>query len=166
MQFENVTKVSPLIYTFRLSPTHVAYANTLRRLIMTGVESVAFRADMTSHGTTTDVSILNNSTPMTNEMLAHRIGLLPISVKEPLKWNPDRFTFRLTVNGNKETLKDVFSSDFTVSEKIPNEVDPIQVDSSAFFPVNPITRQSCLIGTLYPGEKNIIDIVARATVGT
>ena len=93
MEFQNVRQIAPTTYTFTLTPTHVTYANTLRRLMMTGVETVAFRADMTSTGTTTDVMIRENTTPMTNEMLAHRIGLLPIAVSEPMKWNADRGGF-------------------------------------------------------------------------
>jgi DNA-directed RNA polymerase alpha subunit len=114
MQFENLKKVDNNTYKFTLSNTHVTNANTLRRLILTGVESVAFRADMTSTGTTTDVSVQHNTTPMTNEMLAHRIGLLPVNVKDPLKWNPDRFTFKLSASAKKDSLVDVFASDFKI----------------------------------------------------
>ena len=69
---------------------------------------------MTSTGTTTDVSVHQNTTPMTNEMLAHRIGLLPVNVKDPLKWNPDRFEFKLTAEAKKDSLVDVFASDFKI----------------------------------------------------
>lgn len=166
MQFENIKKISPIAYTFTLSPTHVSYANTLRRLIMTGVESVAFRADMTNVGTTTDVTIRANTTPMTNEMLAHRIGLLPITVKDPLKWNPDRYAFKLTATGDKDKPKDIFAGDFIVTEKVPTEDEPVQVPTEQFFPPNRITGETCLIATLYPGETQKLELVARATIGT
>jgi DNA-directed RNA polymerase subunit L/DNA-directed RNA polymerase alpha subunit len=117
MQFENLKKVDNNTYKFTLSNTHVTNANTLRRLILTGVESVAFRADMTSTGTTTDVSVQQNTTPMTNEMLAHRIGLLPVNVKDPLKWNPDRYLFKLSANAKKDSLVDVFASDFKIIDR-------------------------------------------------
>jgi DNA-directed RNA polymerase alpha subunit len=83
-------------WRFRLAPTHVAYANTLRRLVITGVETIAFRADMTENGTTSDVIVNTNTTPMTNEMLAHRIGLIPFHEQSPLSWNPDNFEFSLS----------------------------------------------------------------------
>ncbi len=74
---------------FMVSPINVSYVNTLRRIILTGVETVGFRSDMISTGdkagTTTDVLVQHNDTPMTNEMLADRVGLLPIHVPEPLK---------------------------------------------------------------------------------
>lgn len=150
--------------TFRLSPIHVAYVNTFRRLIMTGVESVAFRADMTTKGTTTDVKVLVNDTPMTNEMLAHRIGLLPIHVKEPLKWQ-DTYTFTLKAAANRDSIRDVTCSDFVITRDMGEGRDPEVVPTAQFFPPHPKTRSTSLIATLAPGTSKI-DLVAKATVGT
>lgn len=120
MQFQNLKEVDSRTLSFTLTPTHVTYANTLRRLILTGVETVAFRADMTSTGSTTDVFVERNDTPMTNEMLADRIGLLPIRVMEPLTWNPDKYLFTLNVRGNKDNMTYVKAGDFKVVEKKNN----------------------------------------------
>jgi DNA-directed RNA polymerase subunit D len=166
MEFQNVREISPTTYTFTLTPTHVTYANTLRRLMMTGVETVAFRADMTSTGTTTDVTIRENTTPMTNEMLAHRIGLLPIAVTDPMRWNPDRYSFNLSVTGDRDEPKDIFASDIVVTERIPTEDEPVRVPTERFFPPHPITRETCLIATLYPGETQKLEFSAKATIGT
>jgi DNA-directed RNA polymerase subunit L/DNA-directed RNA polymerase alpha subunit len=100
---------------FTLSSSHVSYANTLRRLILTGVETIAFRADMTSTGTTTDVVVKRNDTPMTNEMLAARIGLLPVHVPEPLKWRDNEYQFRLHVGSDPDHVRHVTASDFEVT---------------------------------------------------
>ena len=83
--FKNMKKAGENVLQFTLAPTHVSYANTLRRAVLTMVETVGFNADIQdSSGKTTDVIITKNSTPMSNEMLAHRIGLLPIHVEAPL----------------------------------------------------------------------------------
>jgi DNA-directed RNA polymerase subunit D len=152
---------------FQLNPTHVAYANTLRRLCMTHVELVGFRADIREDGATTDVEIEANSTPMTNEMLAHRIGLLPIYVKNPLAWDPDQYIFRLDVENDSDQAKDVFASDFKVLERRGEEF--VAVPSSSFFPPNPITKQTPLIATLKPmmpgGKAEEIRVKAKATLG-
>jgi len=117
ISFENLVKKDDNTYSFTLNNSHVTYANTLRRLILTGVETVAFRADMTSSGTTTDVLVSANTTPMTNEMLAHRIGLLPLNVKDPLKWNPDRYVFRLEGNAKKDSIVDLCAGDFKIFDR-------------------------------------------------
>lgn len=115
IEFSNIQVSSDRrAYTFTLSPIHVAYANVLRRIMMTGVETIAFRADMTKMGTTTDVLVVRNDTPMTNEMLADRIGLLPIHITEPLKWKSDDYQFVLKVSGQKDTIRYVKASDFKV----------------------------------------------------
>ena len=117
MQFENLKPIDSRTVSFTLTPTHVTYANTLRRLILTGVETVAIRADMTSTGSTTDVVVHRNDTPMTNEMLADRIGLLPIHVTDPLHWKSDNYIFKLNVRSEKDTVRYVKSADFKIIEK-------------------------------------------------
>lgn len=185
MNFDNLKKLDDRAYSFTLSPIHVTYANTLRRLILTGVETVAFRSDMTSTGSTTDVVIKRNDTPMTNEMLADRIGLIPINVTEPLSWKDDKYIFTLKVAGNKDNTTYVKSGDFKVYEvnytlsggandNNENELEVgsdalINVPTDKFFPSNPITRDTCLIATLQPGSgptQQFIEIKAKATKGT
>ena len=166
LEFNDIEKLSPYYYKFTLKNSHVSYANTLRRIIMTGVETIAFRADMTSAGTTTDVQIVKNTTPMTNEMLAHRIGLIPIYVEEPLKWDSEKYDFSIVVNGNKETIRDVTASDFVVIDKKTKTGEPEEIPTQLFFPVNPITKRTSLIATLEIGESNIVQFNAKATIGT
>jgi DNA-directed RNA polymerase subunit L/DNA-directed RNA polymerase alpha subunit len=184
MNFDNLKKVDERTYSFTLSPIHVTYANTLRRLMLTGVETVAFRSDMTSTGSTTDVVVKKNDTPMTNEMLADRIGLIPINVTEPLKWNADKYRFTLKVAGNKDNTAYVKASHFKVYEINPlsggdtnqetdtnpvNNVNITPLPTETFFPPNPITGDTCLIATLQPGSgptQQFIEIDAKATKGT
>jgi len=171
MNFENLRKLNERAYTFTLSPIHVTYANTIRRLILTGVETVAFRSDMTSTGSTTDVVIKRNDTPMTNEMLADRIGLIPINVSEPLTWKSDKYVFTLKVAGDKDNTTYVKSGDFKIKEIVPvgDVSEPNPIPTEKFFPPNSITGDTCLIATLQPGSNTLqqfIEIEAKATKGT
>jgi DNA-directed RNA polymerase subunit L/DNA-directed RNA polymerase alpha subunit len=168
--FSNIQRPRPNTVTFQLSPTHVAYANTLRRLCIGHVETVGFRADMTDTGSTTDVEILANSTPMTNEMLADRIGLIPIHVKNPLAWTEkaDNFTFVLNKQNMSEDFFDVEAADFKVFERRGEE--SVAIPSSEFFKPHPVTSNTTLIGVLKPlmpgGKPEEIHVKAKATVGT
>lgn len=163
MKFENIRKESR-ITRFTLSPIHVTYANTLRRLILTGINTVAFRSDMTTTGTTTDVVVKRNDTPMTNEMLADRIGLVPIHVTDPLTWKDDKYTFTINVAGDKDKITYVTASDFKIYEM---KDEPVLIPTETFFPPNPITGDTCLIATLQPGvNQQFIEINAKATKGT
>jgi len=158
MKFDNLKK-NKTIYQFTLSNIHVSYANTLRRLILTGIETIAFRSNMTSLGTTTDVVVKKNDTPMTNEMLADRIGLIPINVKDPLTWKEDKYTFTLKASGDKDKITYVTASDFKVFDEKEE-----QVPTETFFPPNPITGSTCLIATLNSNQQSI-EINAKATKG-
>jgi DNA-directed RNA polymerase subunit L/DNA-directed RNA polymerase alpha subunit len=177
------TSADGRVYKFTLGSSHVTYANTLRRLVLTGVETVAFRADMTSAGTTTDVVVKQNDTPMTNEMLADRVGLLPIHVPRPLEWKDNKYLFTLNVAGEKDHTTYVKAGDFIVNE-IPASSQPsesgdekqeipesewVRVPTETFFPPNPITGDTCLIASLQPSfgsSVQHVEIVAKATKGT
>jgi len=162
VQIENYNVGRSFVTTFTLTPIHVAYANTLRRLIMTGVESAAFRADM-KDGTTTDVTVEQNDTPMTNEMLAHRIGLLPIHV--PVDTDLKTLTFTLDAKAEKDTYKDVTCEDFVIMREREGGKEPVQMDTDDFFPKHPLTKQTCLIATLAPGLGRV-KFTAKASMGT
>lgn len=166
--FQNLHRVRNNTIAFQLSPTHVAQANTLRRLCMTYVESAGFRADIGSDGSTTDVEILANSTPMTNEMLAHRIGLLPLHVKDPHLWTEAAdYEFVLNKVNDTEEVMDIVASDFQVFRVKGEERVPIP--STQFFKPNPVTRETSLIAVLKPltpgGKPEELRVKAKASVG-
>lgn len=171
MKFLELSKPDFRTYTFTLEDAHVTYANTLRRLILTGVETVAFRSDMTATGTTTDVTVKHNDTPMTNEMLADRIGLLPIHVTDPTTWKEDDFLFTLNVAGDKDNVRYVKSEDFVVTDlsKGAEMQEEFRVPTEQFFPKSRLTNDTCLIASLQPGSgpaQQRVEIVAKATKGT
>jgi DNA-directed RNA polymerase subunit L len=144
--FSNIQKADEYTYKFTLAPLHITYANALRRIITSHVESIAFRADMTDKGTTTDVAVKKNDTPMSNEMLAERIGLLPINVKKPLAWDSGKYQFSLKVENTTNELLDVKASDFMVINKATSE----QVPTEKFFPPDRRSGDTPLIAILRP----------------
>lgn len=167
--FQEVKKVGRDTLTFRLAPTDVAFANTIRRLILTGVETVGFRSDINEIGQTTDVLITRNNTPMTNEMLADRIGLLPIVVPNPLEWDPERYIFKLSVINDSTEPRDVVAADIQVFEK-SKDGEERMVPNNTFFHPDPITGTTALLAVLKgkrPGQPpEGIELSAKATVGT
>jgi DNA-directed RNA polymerase subunit L len=173
--FQTFIKKGQTAATFQLVNTDVAFANTLRRLVLTGVETVAFRSDINELGQTTDVKIVKNTTSMTNEMLADRVGLLPLVVKDPLAWNPDTFTFKLSVTNTSADLRDVKASDFVVTQKTGANGEETAVPNTEFFHPDPITNDTILLAVLKgargtdSGAEAVgdsIELEARATVGT
>jgi DNA-directed RNA polymerase subunit L len=167
--FKSVNRSGPNVLKFQLAPTHVSYANTLRRTMITEVETVAFRADILADGRTSDVLITKNSTPMSNEMLAHRIGLLPIHIRDPLNWKPELYTFKMNISNDTATLRDVYAEDIEVLKDRGAEEEPLKVPSREFFHPDPITGSTALLavlkGRIGTQEPESISFTAKATVG-
>jgi DNA-directed RNA polymerase subunit L len=154
---------------FVLHDTNVTIANTLRRAILTQTPSVGFRTEPYDMS---DVAISINTTPLVNEMIAHRVGMIPINA-DPLTFNPDLFTFELDIENKTKEIIDVRASDFKVYMRDPLRPleEPVQVDSATLFPPDPITGQTVLISRLRPqwnptAPNERIKLHARASVST
>lgn len=168
--FKNLVKESSTVLRFVMEPTTVGYANTLRRTMITDVETIAFRANITDIGSTTDVVITKNDTPLSNEMLAHRIGLIPIHVENPLDWKPEEYKFSLKVSNDSSEPLDVVAADIQVLKNRGAEEEPLLVPNVQFFHPDPVTHDTALLtvlkGKLASQEPEIIEFSAVATMGT
>ena len=168
--FTKVVQESPTLLRFVMEPTLVGYANTLRRTMITDVETIAFRSDITENGSTTDVTIVKNSTPLSNEMLAHRIGLIPIHVENPLDWKPEEYSFSLKVSNESSDPLDVVAGDIQVLKNRGAEEEPLLVPNVQFFHPDPVTHDTALLtvlkGKLASQEPETIEFTATATLGT
>lgn len=159
---------------FTLGPTGYPYANTLRRAIMTLVPGVAFRSDPPGVVLpNSDIKIgQNDSHTQPNELLAHRLSLIPIHGVDALKWDPDRYVFRLDVQNESADIRDVMAGDIQVLERrqaADMSEALIEVPNRIFFPPHTLTRDTCLITSL-PGKRTAatptLKAEMRATVGT
>lgn len=140
--------------SFTLDKTSTTIANTLRRCILTETRSVGFRADLTN-AADPGILIRKNTSVVFNEMLAHRLTLLPLGVVRIDDFDPSRYECVLRVRNEASGTGDVrhvTASDFRVLEK---QADGSMMDigdapAAAMFPPDPITRQTCLILSLRP----------------
>lgn len=169
MSFSNIRTPDRNTTTFTLQPLTVTYANTFRRLMDAHVETVGFRSSIAADGTTGDIQIEVNDTPMTNEMLAHRIGLIPVYVKDPLNFKAENFSFVLNVRNDTDRTLDVTSEDIQVFEQRSPDSEPVRVATDLFFPADPITKRHILIATLKgkqfgQSKGEAISLKAKASV--
>ena len=145
---------------------------------MTLIPTVGFRSD--PPGTVlanSDIKIgQNDSYTQPNELLAHRISLIPIHGVDALKWDPDRYVFRLNVQNDTSEPRDVMASDIQVLERrqaSDMSESLIEVPNRTFFVPHSLTRDTCLITSL-PGKRETgsratvptLQAEMRATVGT
>jgi len=165
-----------IVGSFTLSGTSTTIANTLRRCILVDTRSVGFRADLTNVADP-GVVVRKNTSVIFNEMLAHRITLIPANF--PLdEFDPEQFQCVLTVTNDKKeaisssAIRHVTASDFRVMKK---QEDGTFADvglpiAKAVFPSDPITGQTSLIVSLRPQwnteqPAEEIDLTAFPIVG-
>jgi DNA-directed RNA polymerase I and III subunit RPAC1 len=167
VSFKNFKYEGKDTLTFQLVNSHVSYANTLRRIMLVEIPSVGFRAEILKDGSSSDVLIEKNTTAMSNEMLAHRIGLIPIHAN-PSNWNPNKYQFRLNVENTNDKPLDVKVADIEVYERNDDD-ELIKIPNTKFFHPDPITHDTCLLTVLKPriGNANPESVAfkAKATVG-
>lgn len=144
--------------SFRVAPMTVTVANTIRRQVLAAVKTVGFKTEPPE---ASEVHISVNTTPLVNEMLMHRIGMIPIHITEPEKFNCDEHEFRINVENVGNNPVAVSSSDIQVF-KITADGE-IELPNKDFFPVDPITKEGSLITILRP-RYNIDSIPERLTV--
>lgn len=164
--------------TFTLTGTNMTVANTLRRCVLTETRSVGFRADLTD-ATNPGVEIKKNTSVIFNEMLAHRLTLLPLAVVRIDEFDPERYEFVLRVKNEERgpigtaAVRHVRAADFVLRERQEggDYQDLPSAATAAMFPPDPITGETALLVTLRPQwnpeqPAEEIDLKARAVVGT
>jgi DNA-directed RNA polymerase subunit D len=120
-------KANPSVAVFKLKNSNAAFANALRRILLMEIPVLAID----------EVIILENTTPLYDEIIAHRLGLLPITTP------PGEFNLReecvceghgctqceVSLNMEKESevvgeIETVFSGSFVPEDPKVNSVDP------------------------------------------
>ena len=154
--------------TFRISPIHVTTVNALRRQILAAIPTVGFKTEPPE---ASDVHITTNTTPLVNEMLMHRIGMIPLAVADVSTFNPEDYEFRLNIENVGKSLVNVSAADFSVVKTATTELPESILTTADYFPADPITAKTPLITVLRPrynldspSEKLIIR--AKASIGT
>jgi DNA-directed RNA polymerase subunit L len=138
-------------------------------MIISSTPSVAFRTEPAEKS---EMSISVNTTPLVNEIISHRIGMIPI-LADYTKFEPDRYEFILDKENTTKDMIDVFASDFQIFMKNPeNPLEAaVQVPTAQFFPPDPITGETVLITRLRPqwnrsAPNEQIRLKAKASIST
>lgn len=148
---------------FEIHDIDLSIVNAIRRTILSDIPNVGFK--FKNSNTENDIKILENSSPIHNEFLAHRISLIPIKLPCHLVTTEyvDNLTFELNVNNTTSSKINVTSKDINL---VNNNYD--SVDISKIFPADPITNDHILITILreYIDTKQSVVIKAKPSIGT
>jgi DNA-directed RNA polymerase subunit L len=153
---------------FTLTPSHVTLANTLVRIIQCKVPTVGFRTEPPEQS---EVHIQENTTPLPNEMLAHRIGMIPIAIPVTDEFDPKKYRFELEVANLTQESRMVTTADMRVFVQEGEGWRDLGPEGTAsMFPVDSITKESIMITHLRPqwspDSLEKIKLVAYPSVST
>lgn len=100
-------------YKFTLSGVNVCFANALRRIILSDIETVVFR---TFPYEKNKCSISINTSRFTNEILKHRLSAIPINITDP-DFPLDDYIMELDVKNETENVISVTTENFKIKQK-------------------------------------------------
>lgn len=159
MMFQNL-RLAPLMgrVTFDILDTDLAIVNALRRTLLTDIPTIGFVGE----GEPT-VEIHKNTGPLHNEIMIHRIGMIPLHLSEDEQesFQEGLYEFTLSVENAKEEKINVTTHDF----KGTRDSQPLsEKELRKIFPVNEVSGDPILITRLRP--KEALQVTARPVRAT
>lgn len=141
----------PYLLKFTLENTSASFANSIRRTIISDVETAGFD---TEDYNTSSVRVIENTSGLHNEFLLHRIGMIPINIVDTSSFDMSKYKFILDIQNTTNVIIDVTTADF----EVVNTETGKREETLDFFPPNRITGENILIVKLKPnpggkGEK-------------
>jgi DNA-directed RNA polymerase II subunit RPB3 len=152
-----ITKLEQDKIEFRLTDADLAFANSLRRVILSEVPTMAI--DM--------VQVTENTSPLFDEFIVHRLGLIPL-VSEEI----DSFNFPLKCNCKEGCPNCKVDYDIIVKCDENNKSDTIDVTSEDIKPKNKETKvkpvkydDPIVITKLKKGQSINMTLTAKKGIG-
>lgn len=139
------------VYKFTLSNINTAYANAIRRTILSEIPVCVIRTEDES---VNQCKIEINTGKLTNEILKHRLSCIPIHLTE-LDLLPDKYELDVDVTNNTDTIMYVTTEQFRIRNKANgNYLTTNQM--AEIFPPNQLTNQYIDFTKLQPKRSDMI----------
>jgi DNA-directed RNA polymerase subunit L/DNA-directed RNA polymerase alpha subunit len=157
---------------FSINDLDVALVNSVRRVVLSEIPNVAFHHDPYNPDTSS-IRIITNTGSLHNEMLGHRLMLIPLCFTPDeifaIEQGDQSYKFVLKVHNTGKDIVTVTSDDFVIYDQFGKVIDGDEKDR--ILPKNPITKDAILITKLKPnamdpatGEQ--INVECTPLVGT
>lgn len=133
-------------HSFEIYDIDVSIINGIRRTILTDIPIPGIIGEETP-----TVEIIRNDGPLHNEIISHRIGLLPVCLTEDEieNYEDNSIKFELNMFNEANTMKNVTSGDISGTM---NDKPITKKDMEKIFPKNDVTGSHILITRLRTNE--------------
>ena len=134
-------------YSFDIYDIDLAIINSIRRIIISEIEIPGMIGENNP-----TIDIISNNGPLHNEYLIHRIGLIPICLKENEidSYEDNSIIFELNVENKNYNTLNITTANIT-GKRNDNEIDKKEL-SEIFYP-NIVSNNNILITRLRNDEK-------------
>ena len=160
-KYVKITNKERNLLIFNISNCDVSLVNSIRRVILSEVPTVGFKMQSYEES---DIKIIKNTSSLHNEFLLHRISEIPIFIENTDTFDPSQYTFELNVENTGTKIIKVTTKDIVVTDNNTRE----KLDSTKFFPADPITGNHILITKLKSnpnGDGEVFHFIAKASLG-
>lgn len=164
--FSNLKTTDPFNLSVHIKDIDLSIVNSIRRVVLSEINNVGFLFNPNNLNDDQKlIDVVQNDTPLHNEIIQHRISLIPINVdvSELENWNPSELKFEINKSNNSGNLLPVYSSDFVVYDSKNN----IRADlAKRFFPPDPISKRHILITKIKATANATFHVIARAVTNS
>ena len=135
---------------FEITNVNVSLVNGIRRTMLSSVTTLGIRSD--------DINIIKNDTSLHNQIVAHRISMIPINEPTPKSFDIDDYKFIINLSNNTNSIIQVTTEHIEIKKISINKMLSRE-EVKKLFPPDPITGDYIWINNLKPKyfvpEKNI-----------
>ena len=170
MAFLNLKMDTPRKIKFHMKDIDLSIVNCIRRVILSDIPNIAIRFDPYNEADH-DVHISANTSPLHNEILSHRLSLIPIHMhpNEIRAFQKTHYKFVIDKQNTTNDMLDVDTDDIQVFDFENNPLPKERCRS--IFPKDLITNDPILIAKLKPNifgkeHGDELKLEAFATMGT
>jgi DNA-directed RNA polymerase subunit L len=144
-------------HSFIINDVDLAIVNSIRRIILSDIPTIGLYGEDKEEEPTVEI-IINNS-PLHNEFMIHRIGLIPLNISEEIteEYEDNDYTFELNIENKSSDMINITTDNF-IGEYKNKKLTKAELD--IIFPLNKVSKSKILITRLK--EKEHIHIKAKA----
>jgi DNA-directed RNA polymerase subunit L len=143
---------------FTLQDIHYSMANSVRRAMIAKIPTIGFKSEPHIQST---IKIDRNDTYLNNQIIAHRLAMIPIHVPHPDQFDVDDYIFYLDVSNDTNTLLLVTTEHFKV-KRISTNSYLSEKETRMLLPADPLTGEFFPLVKLKPKYYTGIEQVAEA----
>ena len=148
--------------TFEIHNVDLAFVNGIRRTILTDIHIVGVIGETMTSGEEPTMNILENTGALHNEIIMHRIGLIPVCLTEEEIENYEDGSIKLELNIKNEGSK-IENITTKHIKGTRNDIPITDKELATIFPPNKVSKENILITRLRTSEHLSLktDVVKR-----